>query len=111
MAVEGAIVANSAWTFILKQTTETLDDAVKSGMLAIDEYGLHMLRSLTTAPGQYSEVMVRHGEWFNIYRYVAPRFDQVLFSTSGDARHEIMAKIDAGVDAVTAVNDFISQRG
>lgn len=106
-----AIVANSAWTFILKQTTETLDDAVKSGMLAIDEYGLHMLRSLTTAPGQYSEVMVRHGEWFNIYRYVAPRFDQVLFSTSGDARHEIMAKIDAGVDAVTAVNDFISQRG
>ena len=106
-----AIVSNSAWQFILKQTGETLNAAVQSGKLRIDDYGLHMLHTLHTQPGQYSEVMVRHGEWFNIYRYVAPRFDQVVFSTSGDSRHQVMARIDAGEDPVSVINDFIAERG
>ncbi|WP_432263215.1 type IV secretion system protein TraC [Cupriavidus sp. TMH.W2] len=105
-----AIAANSAWQFILKQNSESIDGAIEGGHFKIEPYGAHMLKTVHTVPGKYSEVMVKRSEseW-GIFRLAVDRFTQVLFSTKDDERDDIFDAIDRGDSVVDAVHRFIDK--
>ncbi|WP_425953168.1 type IV secretion system protein TraC [Ralstonia pseudosolanacearum] len=105
-----AIAANSAWQFILKQNSESIDGAIAGGQFKIEPYGAHMLKTVHTVPGKYSEVMVKRSEseW-GIFRLTVDRFTQVLFSTKDDERDDIFDAIDRGDSVVDAVHRFIDR--
>lgn len=105
-----AIAANSTWQFILQQKSESVDAALEGGQFKIEPYGAHMLKSVHTVRGSYSEVMVKRSEndW-GIMRLVVDRFTQVLFSTTGDERDDLLDAIDRGEDVVTAIDQFIAR--
>lgn len=104
-----AIAENSAWQFILQQKAEAIDSAIEGGKFKIDPYGAYVLKNVHTVRGRYSEVMVKRSEsdW-GVVRLALNRFTQVMYSTSGAERDDILAELDAGGDAITAINNFIS---
>ena len=106
-----AIAANSAFKFILRQTQETIEQCEKEGYLAIGSYGYHQLKTVHSIPGKYSEVMVYANQGVGIARLVLDRWSQVLFSTSGTERTEVIESIAAGVDPVLAIDNYIARHG
>lgn len=106
-----AIAANSAWQFILQQKSESIDSAIDSKQFKIEAYGAHMLKSVHTMPGKYSEIMVKRSDTdWGIVRLVVDGFHNVTFSTKGPARNEILDDLDRGIDAVDAVNNFMERQ-
>lgn len=106
-----AIAENSAYKFILRQTQETINQVEKNGYLALGDHGYYMLKTVHSLPGSYSEVMVYSNEGTGIARLIVDRFSQVLFSTSGAERTEVIADIEAGVHPVQAIDNFIARHG
>ena len=106
-----AIAANSAWQFILQQKSESIDSAIDSKQFKIEPYGAHMLKTVHTMPGKYSEIMVKRSETdWGIVRLVVDEFHNVTFSSKGAARNEILDDLDRGVDAVEAVNNYMARQ-
>lgn len=103
-----AILDNSSWSFILKQKSASIDDAMKSGVMDIDPYAAYLMKSVHTVPGRYAEVMVRSGSNYGVFRNVVDRFTNVTFSTKGAEFEQIMASIQSGVPAVDAVNEYLA---
>ncbi|MGG4054028.1 MULTISPECIES: type IV secretion system protein TraC [Delftia] len=106
-----AIAANSAFKFILRQNNETIDQSQKEGYLAIGEFGYSQLRTVHSLDGKYSEIMVYTNQGMDIARLVVDRFTQVLFSTSGNERTEVIKAIEAGTHPVQAIDDHIARYG
>jgi len=106
-----AIAENSAHMLILQQRAETIDAVKESGRLAIGDYGFHMMRTVHTVPGRYSEILIYTDQGWGVCRLVLDRFSQVLFSTKGAERSEVIGAIESGVPAVQAINEFIERHG
>ena len=65
-----------------------------------------------SVPGKYSEIMVYTGsQGMGVSRLIVDRFSQVLFSTSGTERTEVINAIEAGVGPVKAIDDYIARHG
>lgn len=106
-----AIAANSAFKFILRQTAETIDQVQANKYLSLGEYGFQQLRTVHTIPNKYCEVMIYTGGAMGISRIIVDRFTQVLFSSSGRERSEILSALDNGVPVAKAIDDFIAAYG
>ena len=106
-----AIAANSAFKLILKQTAESIEQVKKDGHLALGDYGFYLLSTVHSIPGKYSEVMFYTEQGTGVARLVVDRFSQVLFSTSGAERTEVIADIEAGVQPVQAIENYIHRHG
>ncbi|MBV7542106.1 type IV secretion system protein TraC [Acidovorax sp. sic0104] len=106
-----AIAANSAFKFILRQNPETIQQVKKNEYLALGEYGFYLLGTVHSMPGKYSEVLMYTDQGMGLARLVVDRFTQVLFSTSGNERTEVINSIEKGVDPVDAVEDYIATYG
>lgn len=106
-----AIAANSAFKMILKQTAESIEQVKKDGHLALGDYGFYLLGTVHSIPGKYSEVMFYTEQGTGVSRLVVDRFSQVLFSTSGTERTEVIASIEQGMDPVEAVESYIRKYG
>ena len=66
-----------------------------------------MLKTLTTVPGQYSEMMLVCNGASGIFRLTVDKFTQVMFSTSGAERTQILTDIDNGIDVIDSINNYI----
>ena len=110
-SVGRAIISSSAWQIILQQKSDSIEHALKSGNLKLDPYTLNMMKSIHTIPGSYSEMMIRSGDSWGIVRLVVDRFSQVLFSTKGWERDDVLERIHAGEDPVDVINNLIAERG
>jgi conjugal transfer ATP-binding protein TraC len=106
-----AIAASTAHMFMLQMNSESIADAKDSKRVGIGDYGFHMLGSVHTVPGKYSEVMLKTDGGWGIVRLVVDRFTQVLFSTKGAERNEVMAAIEQGVPTAEAINQYIERNG
>ena len=106
-----AIAENTSHMFILQQRAETIDAAKISGRIAIGDYGYHMMRTVHTVPGKYSEVLVYTSKGWGILRLVIDRFSQVLFSTKGAERNEVIAAVESGIPVAQAIRSFIERNG
>lgn len=106
-----AIISSSAWQIILQQKPDSIEHAVKSGHLKLDLYTLNMMKSIHTIPGSFSEMMIRNGESWGIVRLIVDRFSQVLFSTKGWERDEVLERMHKGGDPVQVIKQLIAERG
>lgn len=106
-----AIAANSAFKLILKQTAESIEQVKKDGHLALGDYGFYLMGTVHTIPGKYAEVLLYTEQGTGVARLVVDRFSQVLFSTSGTERTEVIANIENGMNPVQAVETYIAAHG
>lgn len=104
------ILANCAWQAILRQKSESIDASTKDGLLKLDEYTSRMLKSVHTTPGSYSEMMIRRseGDW-GVVKFIASRFAQILFSTKGWERTEVLEVAQAKGDVVAFIDNAIKE--
>lgn len=108
----GRVIAeNSAFNIVMMQKSESIDAAIAEQHFKIDAYGEGRLRALHTVPGRYAEMMIKRGDDYGVVRLVTDRFSQVLFSSKGAERNEILDAIDRGEDVVEAIDKFIKERG
>ena len=106
-----AIAANSAFKLILKQSAEAIEQVKKDGHLALGDYGFYLLNTIHSIPGKYSEVMLYTEQGTGVARLVVDRFSQVLFSTSGTERTEVIENMERGMNPVEAVESYIHKYG
>jgi conjugal transfer ATP-binding protein TraC len=106
----GATIAVTAPTkFIMEQESEAITLARKNAWMDISEGEAALLRTVHTVKGKagYSEIYVRSENGSGVARLIEPRFNQVLFSSEGRERDDILAALDRGEDVVQAVQQFI----
>ena len=108
-ACSSVILANSDWSFILRQTGSGIDEAVKANQLPMDPYAIYSLRGVHVMPGQYSEVMIRCKESWGIFRNLQDRFTQATFSTTAEAFRPLMNRLDDGEDPEHVINSFLEE--
>jgi conjugal transfer ATP-binding protein TraC len=102
-----SMIENASWQFILQQKAEAIDSVRNAGQLTLDPYSYEMLKTLSTVPGQYSEMMVICNGAAGIFRLTVDKFTQVMFSTSGAERSRILSDIDNGVDVIDSIQSYI----
>ena len=76
-----AAFMNSDWLCCLKQKSESIALLKKSEKFKINDYQQKMLESVTSKPGEYSEVMIMTSEHASIGRLILEPFSRVLYST------------------------------
>ena len=105
-----AIVGSAAWQIIMQQRSDSIEHAVKSGNLRLDPYAAMLLKSVHTAPGVYSEMMIRRSEedW-GIARLIIDRFSQILFSTKGWERDLVLDRMSKGENVVEIINQLVKE--
>ncbi|MDR3414766.1 MAG: DUF5934 domain-containing protein [Nevskia sp.] len=81
-AAARAAFENSSWLFALAQKPESLEAAFKSGMVHADEQLQELLKSVHTAPGNYSEIYVKADTGHGVYRFIADAYAYWLFTTA-----------------------------
>ncbi|MEM9093944.1 MAG: type IV secretion system protein TraC [Pseudomonadota bacterium] len=117
-ATDGAQAAfeNSDWTILLRMKPEPLAQVLKNERLSIDEATADVIRSLTVADGEYSELLIMGPRGRHVGRLVLDPFSATLFSSSADKFAEIERLEQMGLaveDAVECVafgrspNDFV----
>lgn len=103
------IAENSAHKLILMQQATSVDEVLRQGKLALDEYGARQLKTVHTTPGRYSEIMFyRNGLW-GIARLTVPKYEQILYATKGPERYEILKRIEDGEDADAVIKEFVER--
>ncbi|KQB57328.1 MULTISPECIES: type IV secretion system protein TraC [Acidovorax] len=106
-----AIATNSDFKIVMKQNPESIARIQDSKQLVLGANVFQQMGSVHTVLGKYSEFMVICSSGIGIFRLITDRFSQVLFSTKGRERSQVMADIDNGKPAVDAVNDYIAEYG
>jgi conjugal transfer ATP-binding protein TraC len=104
-----AIAGNAATKIVMQQTQESINYVRKEGMLALTEYWWEQLKSVHTSDRQFSEVMFINRSGVGIARLQLDRFMQVVTSTKGAARTEVLNDIERGVPALEAIEQFIER--
>lgn len=104
-----SIMQNAAWLMMLKQKPASIKRAIEGNFLQLDPYGAKLLESVTTVRGAYAEFMFMREGAYGIYRSIFTRFQQVMLSTTGAERTEILQAIDNGVSAQEAITAFVAR--
>lgn len=106
-----AIAENAPFRFVLAQRPESIEAALREGLMAMTADKARVMKTIHTQPGKYSELLVDCPLGWGTMRLIEDRFTQVLFSTRGPERDEVMAAINAGVPPVRAIEEFIARHG
>ncbi len=104
-----SIMQNAAWLMLLSQKVSSIRQAIEGKHLDLDAYGAKILESVHTLPGEYAEFMYKRDDSYGVYRSVLSRFQQVMLSTTGAERTEVLQAIDNGMPAQDAINAFIAR--
>lgn len=103
-----AIYANSAWSIVLQQKPESIDEAIKSGNFEMEPYGVHMMKSLHVQPGRYADMMIQGGgHGWGVVRFAADPWMHELFSSTAENREEAFELMKRGLGAEEAI-DFMA---
>lgn len=109
-AVGRAIAENSATTFLLGQTDETVESIKRTGRLAIAEGGYQMLKGVRTVQGVYSEIFIKSNAGIGIGRLVVGEFQKLLYSTDPTDIAEIKKFVNQGQTTSDAIRSVIASR-
>lgn len=95
---------NSAdWKFYLRQDSESFEKLLKDGKANFTDNVAAQIRTLETAGGMYSEVMVTSPNGKHIVRHLADPFSLAMASTNADDYVFIEECINKGMTTVEAV--------
>ncbi len=91
-----SVLENSAWMFMLRQRGESVEEIRKGGKLLLGDYFSSLVSTLSTRPGEFSEVFIRNGErGMGLGRLIVDSFSYWAYTTNPDE--------------VSLLNGFISQ--
>lgn len=109
--IGGAVKANCHTTFLLGQSSASIEEARDRKYLGSDAWVYEAAKTLTTVRGSYSEIMViSEAAGAGIGRlYVSP-FTQLVYSTTPDEVSAIEQRRRAGMSLVDAINDLLEAR-
>lgn len=106
-----AIAENSANMYLLGQTEETVESIKRSGRLTLSDAGYHVLKTVHTIQGVYSEIFIKTKNGLGIGRLVVNEFQKLLYSTAPDDVSAIEAQRKRGLSAEEAIREVLRQRG
>ena len=99
-----SMLNNATWRIILQQKNEAIDAVKNAGQLELDGYSYEMLKTLTMVPGSHSEMMIIGNGCCGVFRLTVDRFTQVMYSTSGAERNQVLRDIDNGIDVIESIH-------
>lgn len=102
-----SMIENASWQIVLQQKTEAIDFVYNNGQLNIDPYTYEQMKTLGTIPGSHSEMMIIGNGCSGIFRLTVDKFTQIMYSTSGRERSQILDDIDSGMDVIESIQQFI----
>lgn len=105
-----AIAENSSSMYLLGQTNETVESVKRSGRLALSEGGFHMLKTVHTVQGVYSEIFVKAKSGWGIGRLIVGEFQKLLYSTKAEDVNAISNYVQAGLSIPEAINQILADR-
>lgn len=110
-AVGRAIAENSAHMMMLGQTAETIESVKRSGRLALSDSGFHMLKTVHTVQGVYSEIFVKARSGWGIGRLIVGEFQKLLYSTRAEDVSDIDKYVKADYSIPEAIRQVLKDRG
>jgi len=100
---------NSDWTVFLAQNPETIDRLEENKRLSIPAGFGAKLKSITSVPGQFSEMAVKGpGGWF-FGRLMLDPFSLAVFSSKGATVEHLKRRRAAGMSTVEALKDMVAK--
>lgn len=103
-AVGEAVLENSAWTFMLRQKGESVEEMKKGGKLLLGPYFSSLVSSLSTRPGEFSELFMHNGErGMGVGRLVVDPFSYWTYTTSPDEVSLLDGFVARGMDTAEAI--------
>jgi len=105
-----AIVENCANMYLLGQKGTSINMIEKEGRLSIGEAGFRLLRTVSTVPGQYSEIMFITEGGVGIGRLVVSDFNKLLYSTKAEDANAIQQHEKRGLPLQDAINAVLAER-
>lgn len=76
-----AIVANSHNMYFIRQKTDVVERAKDSKKMSMSDGAFELLKSITTVPGEYSEIFFSTENGLGIGRLIVDPYTRVLYST------------------------------
>ncbi len=105
-----AIVENCANMYLLGQKGTSINMIEKEGRLSIGDAGYRLLRTVSTVPGQYSEIMFITEGGVGIGRLVVSDFNKLLYSTKAEDVNAISVNEKRGLALEEAINAVLRDR-
>ena len=100
---------NSDWTVFLAQKPETIDRLQRAGKLSLpDGYGSR-LKSITSVPGQFSEMAIKGSSGFFVGRLALDPFSLAVFSSKGSTVEQLNKRKAQGMTTVAALKDMVAK--
>ena len=111
-SVGEAVLENSAWTFMLRQKQESVEEMRKGGKLLLGPYFSSLVSSLTTRPGEFSELFMHNGErGMGLGRLVVDPFSYWTYTTSPDEVSLLDGFMAEGMDTAEAIERCVEVSG
>lgn len=103
-----AALENAAWQFILRQSPESLENAVENKRIVGGEAMVSMLGTVKPGDG-FSEVYVRGEEGSGLYRFVTDKHTYYTFTSKGSEVAEIKKRQAAGATLEEAIDQLAQE--
>ena len=102
------IVNNSSWKIFMKQTEVSINMLIQSNLFNFAKSEERLLKSISTAKGQYSELLLISPEEIKIpYRLVMDRFFYYITTTDPKDKAKIKELTDSGLEVGEAIKKII----
>jgi conjugal transfer ATP-binding protein TraC len=102
-------LANSDWLIVMAQKDEVIDRMASQQKMSIDPGIAPVLKSITSVPGQFSELAIRGDSGWAFGRLVLDPFSLAVFSSKGDTVEHLRRRRESGMSVTDAIEDMIKK--
>lgn len=100
---------NSQWLCMLAQNPETIDQLEQSKKMSIPPGFGARLKSVTSVPGQFSEVAIASSGQWAFGRLLLDPFSLAVYSSKGETVQKIKRRQSEGMTLIQALNDVVAK--
>ena len=100
---------NSDWLVMMAQKPETIDRLEANKRLSIPTGFGARLKSLTSVPGQFSEMAIKGADGWAFGRLALDPFSLAVFSSKGSTVENLNRRKAAGMSTVEALKDMVAK--
>jgi len=102
-------IENSDWLVCLAQKAETIDGAEREGRLNLPPGFGARLKSITSVPGQFSELAIKGPSGWFFGRLALDAFSLAVFSSKGSTVENLRRRKEQGMTTVEALKDMVEK--
>lgn len=107
-----SVLENSAWMFMLRQKGESVEEIKKGGKLLLGDYFGGLVSTLSTRPGEFSEVFIYNSErGMGLGRLVVDPFSYWTYTTNPDDVSLLDELISQGMEVDEAIERCVEISG